>query len=401
MPEKRVQNKDNLQRGLAFAYRVGDYFENRLGSMIEKTPIGAPVLEGEMDAFTWYRIPIKDGISGDGSEYYIYAKKGRSKNLIIFFSGGGVAWNEYTAARPTTYGRVTAGMPNYYYNNLRPFTQIMNIHIGITEVTNPRNLFRDWNVVVITYATGDFHVGNNDFEFINADGNKDVLHFHGYKNFRNAMEAARKLFDNPESLLIAGDSAGAFAVPALAGEVYEDFYSGCQNVILLSDSGQLLYDDWYRTAKEIWKCKDDIADAIKGDNITVCWYKKLYEKYGDRFNYLYATSTHDYLLSAYYNDIANKIYASDSDVQEEFFLQMKKMLSELRNINPKFSFYINNFKNKMVMKSGMHGGTTHTNVRSVNFHLGNIDGISMERWLYDACNRNLYDAGMSLLDKRF
>ena len=76
MPEKRVQNKDNLQRGLAFAYRVGDYFENRLGSMIENTPIGAPVLGGEMDAFTWYRIPIKDGISGDGSEYYIYAKKG-------------------------------------------------------------------------------------------------------------------------------------------------------------------------------------------------------------------------------------------------------------------------------------------------------------------------------------
>ena len=40
-----------------------------------------------------------------------------------------------------TGGKVAAGLPNYYWNNLRPFTQIMNIHTGITEIGNPRNPF--------------------------------------------------------------------------------------------------------------------------------------------------------------------------------------------------------------------------------------------------------------------
>ena len=56
-------------------------------------------------------------------------------------------------------GTVAAGAPNYYWNNLRPFTQFMNINIGITETDTARNPFDDWNFVVITYATGDFHVG--------------------------------------------------------------------------------------------------------------------------------------------------------------------------------------------------------------------------------------------------
>ena len=60
-------------------------------------------------------------------------KRAQSDNLCVFLSGGGVAWNEYTAARPVTGGKVAAGLPNYYWNNLRPFTQIMNINIGIMD----------------------------------------------------------------------------------------------------------------------------------------------------------------------------------------------------------------------------------------------------------------------------
>ena len=44
-----------------------------------------------------------------------------------------MAWNAYSASRPVTGGRIAAGVPNFYWNNLRPFTQVMNIHFGITE----------------------------------------------------------------------------------------------------------------------------------------------------------------------------------------------------------------------------------------------------------------------------
>ena len=399
MQEKRQSNKDNLQKGLAFAYRVGDYFENKVGNAIASTPLGAPLLEDGIEPSLnyWYRVMIPEGMTGDGSPYYIFVKKGRSKHLLVFFSGGGVAWNSYTAARPSSGGRITAGLPNYYWNNLRPFTQIMNIHVGITEDVNPRNLFKDWSQVIVTYATGDFHVGRNEFPYTNEDGEEDILHFHGYENFRGALTRAKMLFPDPDQMLIAGDSAGAFAVPALAGEVCDDFYKDCEDVTLLSDSGQLLYAGWHDTANTIWKTKTEIWQSIHSDNITADWYERLYKKYGDRFRYLYATSTHDYLLSAYYNDVANKVYASDGEIQEVYFEQMKVMLKQLKSINPAFCFYLNDFRNRMVMKSGMHGGTTHTNIRSMNFHLPNNEGTSMERWLYDAVSGNLYSSGFDLL----
>ena len=243
MSQKQQTNSENLKRGLAFAYRVGDYFENSVSDIIAGTHLGvAKLLDNEEPSLnTWYRVDIPQGVTGDGSEYYIYVKKGRSRNLLVFLSGGGVAWNSYTAARPSSGGTITAGMPNFYWSNLRPFTQIMNIRSGITEDINPRNKFRNFSQVIITYATGDLHVGNNDFEYTDSDGEKDVIHFHGYKNFRYAMEQAKRLFKNPKGLLIAGDSAGAFAVPALAGEICDDFYPECKDVTLLSDSGQFLF----------------------------------------------------------------------------------------------------------------------------------------------------------------
>ena len=223
--------------------RLGDLAENVIGAEIEKR-FESPVLEGEPETDVWYRIPIPRGKSGDGSEYHIYIKKGRVNCTCVFLSGGGVAWNEYTAARPVTGGKVAAGLPNYYWNNLRPFTQIMNINTGITEIGNQHNPFNDWNFIVITYATGDFHVGKNDFHYIAEDGTEQILHFHGYENFTEGMKAGTAFFPRPDKLLIAGDSAGAFAVPAVTTPILEDFYPECKDVTVFSDSGQLNYKKW-------------------------------------------------------------------------------------------------------------------------------------------------------------
>ena len=154
----------------------------------------APYLEGEPE--TGYLVPvaIPEGITGDGSEYHIYIKKGSGKNLCVFLSGGGVAWNEYTAARPVTGGKVAAGLPNYYWNNLRPFTQIMNIHAGIMEIGNPKNPFDDWNFIIITYATGIFMWGNHDFPYEAEDGSQQILHFHGHGNSGQAWRRENDIF---------------------------------------------------------------------------------------------------------------------------------------------------------------------------------------------------------------
>ncbi|WP_026508966.1 pectin acetylesterase-family hydrolase [Butyrivibrio sp. MC2013] len=394
-----MTDTSNGSKGPLFAYKMGERLENRLGEAIRNTSLQAPVLEEGMEAEmgSWYRVPLADGMSGDGSAYHIYVKKAQSKDLIIFFSGGGVAWNEYTAARPSTGGRITAGEPNFYWNNLRPFTQIMNIKVGITEDINPRNLFKDWNQLVISYATGDLHVGRNEFPYKDEEGKENILHFHGYDNYKAAMEAAKGLFPDPERLLIAGDSAGGFAVPALAEEIADDHYPLVRDITLLSDSSLLLYDKWKETARDIWRCPDHLWQAIESDNITLDWYKRLVKSSPGRFRCLYASSVRDYLLAAYLNDMEYRIYGSYSEVQEEYFDQMKEMIGELKELDAGFHFFISDFKNMMLIKGGMRGGTTHTLVRTLNFHNPGPDGVSMERWLYDAVNGDPYSCGLSLI----
>lgn len=394
--ERREEKKEEILE------KAGDLVEQTIGSSIENTRLEAPVLSPDaasvpaaiQEPGVWFCLPIPEGMSGDGSEYHIYVRRGTTDNLCIFLSGGGVAWNAYTAARPVTGGKVASGQPNYYWNNLRPFTQIMNIHVGITS-NSEKNPFHDWNFIVITYSTGDFHVGEGDFSYTDEDGTSAVLHFRGHQNFRASMDRAVRLFPGCGRLLIAGNSAGAFAVPALAGEIVEDYYPGVRDVTLLSDSGQLLYSEWRHTARDLWKAAPALWKALHTENITLDWYEALTAKYGDRFRYLYASSTHDYLLSAYYSDITEKIYRTDAQVQEIFYEQLKEMIRSLVEMAPGITFYINSWKNVLYT----HGGTIHTVVREPYFFLHERNAPSMAQWLVNAVNGHTEDIGMQLLGR--
>lgn len=350
----------------------------------------------------WYRVPIPEGRCGDGSEYHIYIRKGCSDKLCVFFSGGGIAINKYMAARPVNGGSVAAWLPNYYWNNLRLFTQVMNIGVGITR-NGADNPFDDWNFIVITYATGDMHVGDSRFLYrVSRDsvpegkkpGDKAVLYFHGYQNFLAAMRTGKSLFPSASKLLIAGESAGAFAVPALAEQIVGEFYPSCRDVTLFSDSAQLLYKGWKRTLRDVWNARRELWMGANSRNITVDWYRGVCTRQGSRFRYLYSGSVRDYLLSAFYNDVTNKIYGTDSEIQEEYYRQMKRMIADLRRLSPEFSFFIHDWHRPLSMYKG---GTIHTAVRQPEFTLRTQDDVTMAYWLSECVEGNMFDVGMQLL----
>ena len=383
--------KERFPHPIHFPQEVGTFVEDAIGQYERRYE--APVPDGDLQEQIWYRIPVPEGMSGDGSEYHIYVKKAASRRLCVFLSGGGMAWNAFTAARPVTGAKVAAGMPNYYWNNLRPFTQFMNINTGITEIGNAKNPFDDWNFVVVTYATGDLHIGDASFPYEAEDGTQQVLHFHGHRNFLAAMRICREMFPEAERLLIAGDSAGGFAVPALADEILTQYYPDCREVTLLSDSSQLLYRRWKSTIRDLWKAAPERWEAVHTNNLTVDWYRQLYEKYGDTIRYLYAGSVRDYLLSAYYNDVTHKEYSTDREVQEQYYRNMRGMIRDLKKITPAFSMFVYDFRNLRFLL----GGTVHTAVRQKRFYFSNHGGPSMAEWLADAERGILCDVGTELL----
>ncbi len=179
MDKHLAKNKEeHLRPDLKAAVQLGDFVEQAIAKGIEVVGLEPPLLpepeEGAAAVLAekvWYKKELPEGMSGDGSGYHIYVKAGRISNLCIFLSGGGIAWNTYTATRPVTGGKVAAWLPNYYWNNLRTFTQIMNIDAGITRTEDPSNPFDDWNFLVVPYSTGDMHLGRQDFDYISEEGN--------------------------------------------------------------------------------------------------------------------------------------------------------------------------------------------------------------------------------------
>ena len=189
--------------------RIGNLVEESIAKGIYELGQEAPILVGEPAEKVWYQVPVPEGKCGDGSDYHIYVRKGTSGKLCVFFSGGGIAINEYMAARPVTGGSVAAWVPNYYWNNLRLFTQVMNINAGITK-NGADNPFDDWNFLVITYATGDMHIGRSEFTYHVVEdsedgsvkaGDEEILYFHGYENFMASMRTGKKLFPTASKLL--------------------------------------------------------------------------------------------------------------------------------------------------------------------------------------------------------
>ena len=391
----------------ALQAKIGDTAENAIGNVMENTRFEAPELlirpgQGvsqqlpEMELRQWYRVPVEGGKTADGSEYHIYVRRGTTDHLCVFLSGGGIAWNPYTAARPVTGGRVLAWHPNYYWSNLRPFTQFFNIGVGITDNSARRNPFRDWNFVVITYATGDMHLGRNIYHYKDEEGQDQCLYFHGYENFRMSMRISKTLFPEADKLLIAGESAGAFAVPALAEQIHQEFYPSCHDVTLFSDSALLLNKEWKKTAREVWNVREETVRDIKGRNLTLDWYRALYRRRGDQYRYLYACSVRDYLLSAFYNDVHNKTYDTDERMQRLFTRQLRDMVRALQKVTPSFGIFLYDWRRPVLYR----GGTIHTMVRQPEFYLHRRGVPSMAKWLADAVEGETQSVGLELLERK-
>ena len=78
------------KQGIKLVSRMGDGIENRIG-MTVKNRLEVDDLKGEPEELQWYRVPLPEGRSGDGSSYHTYISRGTANQLCIIISGGGVA----------------------------------------------------------------------------------------------------------------------------------------------------------------------------------------------------------------------------------------------------------------------------------------------------------------------
>ena len=354
-----------------------------------------PQIPSEPKVGKWYGIPLKGCVSSDGKEVHAGFRKGTENKLVILLYGGGVSWNEFMAARPNSvYGN--PDQISFYACGDGGLVADLAARIGIHTLSKKEsNPFRNWNMLAIPYTTGDFHCGAGDFPYTALDGNKQVLHHHGYTNYRATLyEAMKHIGHDPEQILVTGFSAGGFGTALLTDDVMRTF-PNCNDVTSYVDSGFMIYPGWPEVARTVWKAPTEIAERIHSDNITLDCLQALKQDHGDRVKIAFSCSTRDAALSEYINYVEKDQLYADKESGIKFQMELKQMCDALQQAIPNIALYIFDTPDENAAKKA-EGLTKHC-IGAADKMV--VEGMTAAQWLWDAACGNPKQIGLSLLDQ--
>ncbi len=199
-----------------FVYSFADQVGDRLGSLTDAIVFSTTVSPAVPDDTTkMYEATAVDydgrhfePICSKGTPYAFFAKRGTVNKVFYYFQGGGACFDHLTCSAPVYDDAVDAS------DDPALFTT------GFANLNDPRNPFRDWNVVFVSYCTADIHWGDNDAQYPGPNPGDPPLtiHHRGYTNARVVEKWAREHFVDPDEVFVSGSSAGAYG--AITGAAY-------------------------------------------------------------------------------------------------------------------------------------------------------------------------------------
>lgn len=338
---------------------------------------------------TWYTYRPQNCLCSNGDPYYSTLKIGKENKLMVMFIGGGCAFDEFAAARPNQF--TPTDKPTFYL----PTTFIMGYffgHGGIGNKDRADNPFKDWSVVVISYANGDFHCGTNDFEYDDKELGKGVCRHRGYLNYRAMMDKIKQFVPDPEQVLVTGYSAGGFGTALLTDDVMS-IYDKCDNFVCLPDSSVLVNKRTREVAEKQWGAPREICQRLN-DNITLDCLLHLKRKHGDRVKIGFGSTYRDALLSQAQNYLDGRPFIFDKEGGDRFQSILKEFTETLIKEIPDISLYIFDRANPEVTVGNL---TDHTFIAVDTVFDYTYGGVKPIDWIYDCVLGKPRKVGLELL----
>lgn len=320
-------------------------------------------------------------VSGDGSPYAIYVRRGSSANLIIHFSGGGACWDDHTAARPITPIRVLRG----YTRDLKAFyfTALTRLFpAGLTGLADRRdreNGFRDWNIVFIPYTTGDLHVGDIVRTYTGKRTTFDV-HHNGRNNATAALGWVLSSFRDVGKIMVSGESSGAWA-SAFYAPLVADHYPG-KRIYCLSDGVGVRSARWPEVLDRIWNAD---STAHLGFAVGVDLYEDaLLHRTDGRardIKYLHGNTLFDDTLTRFSAALNGRSTATD-DFIDDWAAETRSSMSRLADAKLPYQYFLTDWGHNTRRHTTAHTMTTNESYRTCR-----ADGVTYAEWL----RRNVID----------
>lgn len=334
-----------------------------------------------------YRITGKDMLCSDGSRYKAFFRKGTENKVLIYFAGGGVSINAETAKE------------DMYIRRVAPIDTFANRMMNDGGLASPvaDNPFRNWTVIALPYATGDFHAGTNDFAYTDKAGNPQTLYHHGYTNYTAVMKKALALggIINPESVLVTGYSAGAGGASLLASDVFTNYFPNAKSKTVLVDSMLLLMDDWHDISADVWKSPPEIVDRLKTDNLVLDSLTALRAEFGDEVTILFDCSTRDGELTKAQSLFDTGKPEVDEGKGDLFQQRLRESIQAFKAIGAYLYIW-----DGLKWYDDPRNLTMHTIIVTPDVYSDPAGiGISAAEWAYHATNGDMQDCGLDLVDK--
>ena len=161
------------------------------------------------------------GYPGSNPEFNFWSRKGKSRNLLVYFEGGGACWDNLTCTFP--HADVPTGVPQFYTAAIAPGS-----NPAIASGANPLNLdglfnlgrddnpVKDWSMVYVPYCSADLHGGAATGTYSNyghpvfpLPSTFEIRHG-GYDNTMVVLDWVKRNVAKPQKVLVAGSSAGGY-----------------------------------------------------------------------------------------------------------------------------------------------------------------------------------------------
>ena len=346
---------------------------------------------------TFYRLYPEGCVSGNGTAYHGGIRIGEEADkLLIYFNGGGVSFDEYTAARPWNLFTLNADEKDTYYSNDGEWTGDYFLSKGL-NARRDDNPFLKWSCINLLYCNGDFHSGDGEFEYTAQDGSRQIMPYHGYRNAMATIRLAMKYLPSPTTIVIAGSSAGGFWAAMLAEDII-GLFPECGNITLAVDSSLIVSDRWKDVAEHVWHTPEHIRRRLVSGNIILDCMVDLYKKHGNHIKYLFLCSVRDALLTVAQNAIDGKGQTHTLADGIAFEERLQNMCADLRNSIPEIGLF--------VFSAPMDAPGYDADRLTLHCILNNpflfdlfVGDMNASEWLMNAVNGTIDCRGMELLEK--
>lgn len=232
------------------------------GDVIFDSTVSPGVSEGSFDQIVptavQYEKRTYSPVCSRGTPYSFFVKRGTVNKLVMYYQGGGACWDYFTCEELQTFD-----------SSVQPGDDPNGDTTGFADASNPANPFRDWNVVFVSYCSGDVHLGDAQATYTDTDSPATTTIEHrGFVNAKVAEKWAREHFVNPEQVFVTGSSAGAYGA-LLHGAWLHRAYPASDFAVLGDAGNGVITEDFRANNFPSWNVDANLPPDIGVAELTV------------------------------------------------------------------------------------------------------------------------------------